>query len=79
MSLTSHDAANVRMGALRVTPVSTHGAGDMFVGALAAELDRGAALEAALEFAQYAAALHVATPPDARARIDRAAVEGFGG
>jgi|LNFM01.1.fsa_nt_gb ribokinase len=54
--------------------ISTHGAGDAFTGALAAEWARGASLEAAAHFAQAAASLHVATPPDARAAITEAAI-----
>lgn len=54
--------------------ISTHGAGDAFTGALAAELSRGVALDSALAFAQAAAAVTVATPPDDRARITEAAV-----
>ena len=59
----------------RVTALSSHGAGDAFTGALAARLDTGEALEAALRFAQGAAALHVSTPPDARAGIGPGDVE----
>ncbi|MCX7646517.1 MAG: PfkB family carbohydrate kinase [Rhodobacteraceae bacterium] len=59
----------------RVAVVSTHGAGDAFTGALAARLDAGAAMPEALAFAQGAAALHVATPPDRRAAITPRAVE----
>ncbi|MDJ0825865.1 MAG: PfkB family carbohydrate kinase [Rhodobacter sp.] len=55
--------------ALPVEPVSSHGAGDMFCGALAARLVRGAPLIDALHFAQAAAALHVATPPAQRPEI----------
>ncbi|MEL6211859.1 MAG: PfkB family carbohydrate kinase, partial [Pseudomonadota bacterium] len=43
----------------RVDLVSAHGAGDMFVGALAASVAAGAALPDAVPFAQAAAALHV--------------------
>ncbi len=57
-----------------VPVVSTHGAGDAFVGALAARLDAGDDLPAALGFAQAAAALHVATLPEDRHRLDAAAV-----
>lgn len=56
---------------------SSHGAGDMFIGALAAEVWRGTDLEAALPFAQAAAALHVATAAACRDKLDRAAVEAF--
>lgn len=44
----------------RVTVASTHGAGDCFTGTLAAELARGAGLEAACRAASAAAARHVA-------------------
>lgn len=56
---------------------SSHGAGDMFIGALAAEVWRGRDLEAALTFAQGAAALLVSTAPAGREDIDRAAVLAF--
>lgn len=52
-----------------VPVISTHGAGDAFVGAFAAEVARGANLAAAAAFAQGAAALHVSTPIEARADI----------
>lgn len=60
--------------ARRIEPVSTHGAGDMFVGALAARLAQGDPLEAALEFAQMAAALLVASPVAERDAVTRRAV-----
>lgn len=44
----------------RVVPVSTHGAGDAFVGTLAADLARGASLREAVEAANRRAARHVA-------------------
>ncbi|PWJ12526.1 PfkB family carbohydrate kinase [Jannaschia seohaensis] len=50
-----------RMAAPRVDVVSTHGAGDVFCGTLAAGLDLGCALETALEQAQAEAARHVST------------------
>ncbi|MEX0370457.1 MAG: PfkB family carbohydrate kinase [Tateyamaria sp.] len=49
-----------------VDVVSTHGAGDMFVGALAAQVAGGALIRDAIDFAQAAAALHVSLPVDAR-------------
>ena len=52
-----------------VPVISTHGAGDMFCGALAAELARGEPIENAVGFAQAAAALHVAAPIDERIHI----------
>lgn len=54
--------------------VSTHGAGDMYVGALAAEWARGAGLESASRFGQAAAALHVAAGPEGRETITEARV-----
>lgn len=60
--------------ARRVQVASTHGAGDAFIGALAARLDQDDALFAACSFAQGAAALHVAAPPEARAAITPAQV-----
>lgn len=54
---------------------STHGAGDAFVGALAARLVAGDPLALALDFARTYAALIVETPPDARAGINSAAVK----
>ena len=53
-----------------VRVISTHGAGDAFIGALAAEWARGAALVAAAAFGQAAAGLHVSLPPDQRQIID---------
>ncbi len=61
----------------RVDVISTHGAGDAFTGALAAELTRGAGLPDALAFAQGAAALTVATHPDARDAVTPEAVRAF--
>lgn len=63
-----------RQEAQPVSVISTHGAGDAFLGALAAEWARGAALEQAAAFGQAAAALHVSLPPDQRARIDEQAI-----
>jgi ribokinase len=64
-----------RLAAHDVTLVSTHGAGDCFVGALAARLAAGGSLDAALRYANAAAALLVATPPEARGDLGPAAVE----
>ena len=52
-----------------------HGAGDVFVGALAARLAGDAPLPDALRYANAAAALHVGTPEGARATLGTAAVE----
>lgn len=53
--------------ARKVDVMSAHGAGDMFIGALAAELMRGSTVDDAIPFAQAAAAWHISTPPDGRA------------
>jgi ribokinase len=63
-----------RQAARAVKVVSTHGAGDAFIGALAAEWARGVALPEAAAFGQAAAALHVSLPVDQRAGIDEAAI-----
>lgn len=60
-----------------VQTVSTHGAGDMFVGALAAEVLRGQGVEDAIPFAQAAAALHVSSDLDARAALGPGEVAAF--
>jgi ribokinase len=57
-----------------VKVVSTHGAGDAFLGALAAELARGAELSAAARYGQAAAALHVSLAVEDRPFMDDAAV-----
>ena len=58
----------------RVTPVDTVGAGDCFVGALAARLDAGDPIEAALPFANAAAALSTQRPGAAPSMPSRAEV-----
>lgn len=60
--------------AQRVTVVSSHGAGDAFIGALSAEWARGAGLGDAASFGQAAAALHVSAPLPQRARVAEAAI-----
>ncbi|MEX0346697.1 MAG: PfkB family carbohydrate kinase [Rhizobiaceae bacterium] len=54
-----------------VPVISTHGAGDAFVGAMCAELLLGSATNGALAYASAAAALHVSTPVENRLSIDR--------
>lgn len=66
-----------RMPAHNVPVVSTHGAGDAFIGALAAELVHGAALEPACDTARAAAALLVSTDPDRRNALTRRDVRDF--
>jgi len=58
-----------------VPVVSTHGAGDAFVGALAVCLCRGDDLIDATRFASAAAALHVSTPVDRRDQITHQAIQ----
>ncbi len=60
-----------------VSVVSAHGAGDMFVGALAAELARGAPMKAAVPFAQAAAALFVSRPVEEREKLTETLVRAF--
>ncbi|WP_300061521.1 PfkB family carbohydrate kinase [uncultured Roseobacter sp.] len=60
-----------------VDVISTHGAGDVFVGALAADVTRGVRIADAIPFAQAAAALHVSMPTEARAQLSRTAVTAF--
>lgn len=61
----------------RVDVVSTHGAGDMFVGALAARVAGGGGVAEAIPFAQAAAALHVSADMAAREGLTAADVAGF--
>ena len=55
--------------AYSVKVLSTHGAGDTFIGSLAAKRLEGETFEIALEYAQAAAALHVSTPLKARTNL----------
>ena len=61
----------------RVQVISTHGAGDAFVGALAVQLALGSPLRAAALYANAAAALHVSTKLDDRVEITNAAINAF--
>lgn len=60
-----------------VDVISTHGAGDMFVGALAAQVADGTSMTDAIAFAQAAAALHVSKPIDERDSITPDKVQTF--
>ena len=55
----SADGTVAKIEPKRIRVVSTHGAGDCFVGSLAAKLARGGSLIEAAEFANAAAAAHV--------------------
>ncbi|MER8829950.1 ribokinase [Mesorhizobium sp. M0938] len=63
------DGQAFALAAIPVKVVSTHGAGDEFVGAFAAGLARGLQVEAAITAANAAAALLVATPEREREAI----------
>lgn len=58
--------ARVSLPAEKVDVESTHGAGDEFIGALAAALFGGLSIQKALESANHAAALLVSTPEHSR-------------
>lgn len=60
-----------------VMPVDTTGAGDCFIGSLAAALDRGDTRAAAMRYAAAAAALQVTRPGAAEAMPTRSEVEAF--
>jgi len=72
-----HQGATLVLPAHPVEVVSTHGAGDMLVGAMAMRLAEGATLAEAVDFGQAAAALLVSRPVEERDRISRARVEEF--
>ena len=63
-----------RQVAHQVKVISTHGAGDAFIGALAAAWAGGTTLADAAAFGQAAAGLHVSLPPEARHQIDAAMI-----
>lgn len=65
------DGQAFALPAMPVEVVSTHGAGDEFVGAFAAWLARGEPVEAALAAANAAAASLVATPERERGGLDQ--------
>jgi ribokinase len=75
LAIARRNGAQYTVPAHAVVVCSTHGAGDAFVGALAARLAAGEALEAATRYANAAAALVVMTPPEDRARLGRESVE----
>ncbi len=67
----------VQYSGFPVDVVSTHGAGDMFVGALASQVVYGANIAEAIKFAQAAAALHVSSQLDKRKKLNTQAVTTF--
>lgn len=73
------DSGCERVAAFTVDAVSSHGAGDAFCGALAAEVARGANLNAACRFAAAAAALAVSAPAGSRDQITEEAVRRLAG
>lgn len=68
LDIAEHEGST-HIPAHRVNVISTHGAGDAFIGALVVQLAPGKTLRAAASFANTAAALHVSTPVEERARI----------
>jgi ribokinase len=64
LAMTQHRKPPYAEAAYPVKLVDTHGAGDLFIGALAARLASGDLLAEALHFANAAAALFVSTPAD---------------
>jgi ribokinase len=73
-SLSSRAGGTAEIAGHPVRLVSTHGAGDCFVGTLAARLSGGEPLEQAARYANAAAALRVATPPGAARSHDPSAI-----
>ena len=68
--MTHHPAISAKV-------VSTHGAGDMFTGALAARITAGDLLQSAVRFGQAAAGIFVSSPVSRRSEVTHAAVEAF--
>ena len=60
---------------IKVDVLSTHGAGDSFVGTLAAFICKGEPISVAAQYAQASSALHVKTPIDQRGKILQADIE----
>lgn len=67
----------IKIPAHKVTRAETHGAGDVFVGALAARLAEGASLDSAMTYANAAAALHVGAGEQGQLAIGSAQVNAF--
>ena len=60
---------------IKVDVLSTHGAGDSFVGTLAAFICKGEPISVAAQYAQASSALHVKTPINQREKILQADIE----
>jgi ribokinase len=75
LAIAGRDGAHHTVAPHDVVVCSTHGAGDAFVGALGARLAGGEALWDAARYANAAAALVVATPPEGRAGLGPRSVE----
>ena len=60
---------------IKVDVLSTHGAGDSFVGTLAEFICKGEPINIAAQYAQASSALHVKTPIDQREKILQADIE----
>lgn len=73
------DGASLAVRAHPVARQGSHGAGDVFVGALAARLAGGADLEPAVRYANAAAALHVSADSEGRDSIGPSDVERLAG
>ena len=67
----------VQYAGFPVDVVSTHGAGDMFVGTLAGQVVRGQTMVDAIRFAQAAAALHVSCQVEQRKDLGPQSVKAF--
>lgn len=60
---------------IKVDVLSTHGAGDCFVGTLAAFICKGEHISVAAQYARASSALHVQTPIDQREKIKQVDIE----
>ena len=72
-----HQGQVQRRPAHRVEVISTHGAGDAFIGALAAQMTSDEPLTAAVDFAQAAAALYISTDTKQRAQLNADRIGAF--
>ena len=73
----SSNGGDLMLLAHPVAKAETHGAGDVFVGALAARLAEQTVLDSALRYANAAAALHVSATEDLRASLGEKQVRAF--